>query len=71
MASLDFPRRMTLTGTAHRRPGLFARIAATLRDWQEERMTREALSRLSDRELDDIGLTRFDIDCVSRGTLLR
>jgi uncharacterized protein YjiS (DUF1127 family) len=29
-------------------------------------MTRNALSQLTDRELDDIGLTRADIDRVAR-----
>jgi uncharacterized protein YjiS (DUF1127 family) len=30
--------------------------------WNDARVTRNALSRLSDRELDDIGLCRGDID---------
>ena len=30
--------------------------------WEKNRRTRNALSRLSDHELDDIGLTRGDID---------
>jgi uncharacterized protein YjiS (DUF1127 family) len=34
--------------------------------WNERRATRNALSQLSDRELDDIGLTRGDIDVVAR-----
>ncbi len=34
--------------------------------WNEARITRSALSRLSDRELNDIGLTRYDIDRVAR-----
>jgi uncharacterized protein YjiS (DUF1127 family) len=33
-----------------------------LRAWNARRSTRAALSRLSDRELDDIGLVRGDID---------
>lgn len=37
--------------------GLFGRMAA----WNDARVTRNALSKLSDRELDDIGLTRADI----------
>ena len=35
-------------------------------DWQETRRTHKALSALTDRELDDIGLTRADIARVSR-----
>ena len=42
------------------------RIVATLRAWREERLTRNALDRLSDRELDDIGLSRSDIDRAVR-----
>lgn len=30
--------------------------------WNDGRMTRKALGKLSDRELDDIGLCRGDID---------
>ena len=45
---------------------LLARIATALIVWNERRMTRNALSRLSDRELEDIGLTRGDIDAVAR-----
>lgn len=40
----------------------FATIVATLRDWNDTRLTRNALAKLSDRELEDIGLCRGDID---------
>lgn len=36
---------------------LFARLAT----WNDERLTRNALSKLSDRDLNDIGLSRSDI----------
>ena len=39
-------------------------IFAVVADWNEARLTRQALSRLSDRELDDIGLTYSDIDSI-------
>lgn len=39
---------------------LFARLAA----WNDKRVTRRELAKLSDRELDDIGLCRGDIDDV-------
>jgi len=39
---------------------LLADIAA----WNDARMTRNALGKLSDRELDDIGLSRGDIDLI-------
>ena len=35
-------------------------------DWNDARVTRNALSKLTDRELDDIGLCRGDIDQVGR-----
>lgn len=34
--------------------------------WNDARATRKALSRLTDRELDDIGLCRGDIDQIGR-----
>lgn len=39
-----------------------ASIIDTIVAWNDRRMTREALSKLTDRELDDIGLSRGDID---------
>jgi uncharacterized protein YjiS (DUF1127 family) len=36
----------------------------SVKDWNDARVTRVALSSLSDRELDDIGLCRGDIDHV-------
>lgn len=33
--------------------------------WNDARVTRKALNRLSDRELDDIGLSRADIAYVA------
>ncbi|MCG7493224.1 DUF1127 domain-containing protein [Thalassobius sp. Cn5-15] len=38
----------------------------TFSTWNEARITRKALSHLSDRELDDIGMVRADIDKVSK-----
>lgn len=34
--------------------------------WNDARVTRKALGRLSDRELDDIGLCRGDIELIGR-----
>ncbi len=39
---------------------LFGGLAA----WNDVRVTRNALAKLTDRELDDIGLTRGDIDLM-------
>lgn len=34
--------------------------------WNDARVTRKALSKLTDRELDDIGLCRGDIELIGR-----
>lgn len=43
--------------------GLF-KLFGLVSAWNDARVTRRALSHLSDRELDDIGLTRSDIDRI-------
>ncbi len=44
--------------------GFFGTLVSTFAAWNDARVTRNALSRLSDRELDDIGLSRGDIDTI-------
>lgn len=44
--------------------GLFGSLVSAMAAWNDARVTRSALSRLSDRELDDIGLSRGDIDAI-------
>jgi len=39
----------------------FSGLVGTIASWNDARVTRNALSRLSDHELDDLGLTRGDI----------
>ncbi|MCI2397931.1 DUF1127 domain-containing protein [Aliiroseovarius subalbicans] len=39
-------------------------LFGTLAAWNDARVTRNALSKLTDRELDDIGLTRADIEAM-------
>lgn len=55
-------------GTA--RAGFIARIWAetfgALAAWNDARLTRNALSKLSAHELNDIGLCEADIDMVTR-----
>lgn len=43
---------------------IFANTIGALAAWNDARATRAALARLSDRELDDIGLCRGDINKV-------
>ena len=42
------------------------RAFATISAWNDARITRRALSKLSDRELDDIGLCRGDVELMGR-----
>lgn len=64
MASIDtrtFPAPMGGSFTA-----TLARAAAAFQNWNDIRMTRKSLARLSERELEDIGLCRGDIDRIAR-----
>ena len=52
----------TLTpNNAGRIRSAFSMLTASIVDWNQKRMTRKALEQLSDRELDDIGMSRADI----------
>ena len=41
-------------------------VGIAFSDWNAERATRRELAKLSDLQLDDIGLTRGDIDALTR-----
>ena len=43
-----------------------SKVATGFQTWNSARVARNALSRLSNRELDDIGLCRGDIDLIGR-----
>jgi uncharacterized protein YjiS (DUF1127 family) len=63
MAALDTTRPAgTVASAGGRISGFFSALVARFKAWNDARMTRNALSRLSDRELDDIGLCRADIE---------
>jgi uncharacterized protein YjiS (DUF1127 family) len=52
------------------RPGFafaFANLLGAVTAWNERRATEDALSRLTDRELADVGLTRGDIPRIAAG----
>ncbi|MCR8725131.1 DUF1127 domain-containing protein [Frigidibacter sp. ROC022] len=53
------------------RPSLISTALGRLAAWNEARITRRALERLSDHELDDIGLCRGDIDHIANGSFRR
>ncbi len=52
--------------TTYRAINGLSNVVRTFRAWNDARVTRKALSRLSDRELDDIGLCRGDIADIGR-----
>ena len=65
MAAIDSPR-VTLTAGTHGRIGqVFASLQARLVAWNDARVPRNALSQLTDRELEDIGLCRGDIETLA------
>ncbi|KGJ04495.1 protein of unknown function [Paracoccus halophilus] len=49
-----------------RSSGIGSKIWAALSAWNDARVTKNALNRLTDRELDDIGLCRGDIERIAR-----
>ncbi|WP_420804676.1 DUF1127 domain-containing protein [Thioclava indica] len=53
---------MTSRLNRSRHSGLIVSLIASVLEWNDLRVTRKALAKLSDRELDDIGLTRFDLN---------
>ncbi len=64
MAALDTTRSLGVSGQTG---SLFSKIGAYVVAWNEARVTRNSLNALTDRELDDIGLIRGDIDMVAYG----
>lgn len=58
-----FNARATVFG-APARPGLFGKWVHAFSTWRDRQATRKELAKLSDHELDDIGLTRGDIDTM-------
>ena len=63
MTALDTTRPVAAGALSGGRvSAVFTYAFATLSTWNDARITRKALGKLSDRELDDIGLCRGDID---------
>lgn len=52
--------------TAYKLINAVSLIADKVATWNDARMTRNALGKLSDRELDDIGLCRGDIEDMAQ-----
>ncbi|MEM7599045.1 MAG: DUF1127 domain-containing protein [Pseudomonadota bacterium] len=62
MALLDQSRSTRSGPVMGGGPGILSNLIAAFNDWNDARLTRKALTQLSDRELEDIGLVRGDID---------
>ncbi len=72
MATFDTSR--TTYGSATAASRFFSAINAVIAAivaWNDARVTRNALSGLTDRELEDIGLSRADIDAVAESNTIR
>jgi uncharacterized protein YjiS (DUF1127 family) len=52
--------------TTYRAINALSNVAVMFAAWNDARVTRKALNKLSDRELDDIGLCRGDIESIGR-----
>jgi uncharacterized protein YjiS (DUF1127 family) len=62
MATYDLNRT---TAAGHFFGGRLSALISTIAEWNDARVTRKALSALTDRELDDIGLVRGDIGRIT------
>lgn len=51
--------------------GITTNLIARIVEWNDARVTRKSLSKLSNRELDDLGLCRGDIDEIAAGRMPR
>ncbi len=66
MAVYESTRPYALSAVLAGRVGYYITQAiAMFSTWNDARITRDALSRLTDRELEDIGLSRSDIGNVT------
>lgn len=67
MAAIETSRPAPFGAIAtYRTINTFSAAFAAIKGWNDARITRNALSKLSDRELDDIGLCRGDIEMMGR-----
>ena len=68
MAAITSSRSTAPLGaiTTYRAVNGLSNIFNAIKVWNEVRLTRKALAALSDRQLDDIGLCRADIEMLGR-----
>lgn len=58
-------------GAGFNATGIISGMVSRLAVWNDARVTRKALSKLSNRELDDLGLCRGDIEDIAQGRTVR
>jgi uncharacterized protein YjiS (DUF1127 family) len=63
MSTIELNRGVAVGGVG----AVVAKVFSVLAAWNEVRQTRRELNSLSDRELDDLGLGRGDIERIARG----
>ena len=67
MAAVETTRPAPLGAiTTYRTINSLSNAIAAFQAWNDARVTRKALNKLTDRELDDIGLCRGDIEFIGR-----
>lgn len=67
MALFDASRPVVAnSGFGARLSTVLSRIAGVFLEWNEQRITRAELSKLSEHQLEDLGLTRGDIETLFR-----
>ncbi|WP_420861118.1 DUF1127 domain-containing protein [Algirhabdus cladophorae] len=64
MAAFDTSRPMTNAAGVGSFSKFIASTVGAVAAWNDRRVTRNALDKLSDRELEDIGLCRGDLENV-------
>ncbi|WP_425100320.1 DUF1127 domain-containing protein [Tropicibacter sp. S64] len=68
MSTYDVNRNYATAHAANRVGYYIVSAVSMLAAWNDARQTRKSLAALTDRELDDIGLSRSEIeDVVARG----
>jgi uncharacterized protein YjiS (DUF1127 family) len=63
MSTMEMNRSVAVGGVGNVVANLFSMLSA----WNDARVTRRELNSLSDRELNDIGVFRGDIERIARG----
>ena len=72
MAAFDTTRALTEGRTFGATvTSFFVDMSASVAAWNDARITRKALRKLSLRELDDLGLIPGDIEDIAQGTFRR